>query len=93
MAIKFFDLWSSLLLRGYTVVAYNQRGGVGPPYTAIIGDFSFLIKDLGDVIRTVLTDDTLSQHVDGNNIALVGHSLGGYVVTLAACADMSYLLG
>lgn len=89
--IKFFDLLSSLLLRGYTVVAYTQRFMY--TYEMWVPDFSYLIKDLGDVIRTVLTDDTLSQHVDGNNIALVGHSLGGYVVTLAACADMSYLLG
>ncbi|MEM2133531.1 MAG: alpha/beta fold hydrolase [Candidatus Jordarchaeaceae archaeon] len=82
----FNNLWNGLLDRGFTVVAYTQRyKGVWVP------NFAYLIKDLRDVIYKAI--ELYDQHIDENNIGLVGHSLGSYVVTMAACADMSYLLG
>jgi len=82
----FSAMWNGLLDRGFTVVAYTQRYGGN-----IVPNFAYLIKDLRDVIYTAI--ELYDQHIDENNIGLVGHSLGSYVVTMAACADLSYLLG
>ncbi|MEX2722440.1 MAG: alpha/beta hydrolase family protein [Candidatus Freyarchaeota archaeon] len=82
----FSAMWNELLDRGFTLVAYTQRYmGEWVP------NFAYLIKDLRDVIYKAI--ELYDQHIDENNIGLVGHSLGSYVVTMAACADISYLLG
>ncbi|MEM3586506.1 MAG: alpha/beta hydrolase, partial [Candidatus Jordarchaeaceae archaeon] len=84
--LVFSGLWEGLLDRGYTVVAYTQRNRGDP-----VPHFSYLIRDLSDVIRKAITD--YDSHIDENNVGLVGHSLGSYVVTMAACSDMSCLIG
>jgi pimeloyl-ACP methyl ester carboxylesterase len=80
----------SLLNLNYTVVAYTQRPGVGFPYhTWRVGSFSYLMQDLYYVIDTV--NDTCGDLIDANRIGLVGHSIGSYVVTMAASNLAGYL--
>ncbi|MEM2136206.1 MAG: hypothetical protein QW261_06575 [Candidatus Jordarchaeaceae archaeon] len=62
-------------------MAYTQRPGAStldhPP------DFSALCNNLYKVIDYVNNNSTLSQHIDGNKLALLGHSLGSWVVKVS----------
>jgi len=70
-------------------VAYTQRPGAST--LDYLPDFSALCKDPYRVIDYVNNNSTLSQHIDRNKLGLLGHRLGSWVVTMAACSDTGFL--
>ncbi|WXG39649.1 MAG: alpha/beta fold hydrolase [Candidatus Freyarchaeum deiterrae] len=89
----FINMTKDLLANNFTVVTYTQRPGASTVNDNITS-FSYLMKDLYAVINTANQSYGGTNGVlDGSRIGLVGHSLGSYVVTMAACTDLGYLQG
>ena len=84
---EFSYLLATLLARGFTLVLYTV------PEVSVkwIPDFTALPNNLYSVIKHISTDSGLLPYIDENKIGLVGHSLGAWTVTIAACQSTGYL--
>jgi pimeloyl-ACP methyl ester carboxylesterase len=81
------DLAQAMRRAGMNVLYFNYRGSWGSG-----GDFSFANAQQ-DVAAAVLwlrsPEITTKYHIDARRIALVGHSMGGWLALLGAAADSS----
>ena len=79
------DLAQFLRRAGYNVLLFRYRGAWGSP-----GDFS-IVHALEDARAALafLRSDTVARRyrVDARRIAVVGHSMGGFVALMTAAAD------
>lgn len=79
------DLGQDIRRAGWDVLYFNYRGSWGTP-----GDFSFTrsIEDTAAAIAYLRQPDvTKTLRLDPNRIALIGHSMGGFMTVEAAAAD------
>lgn len=79
------DLAQAVRRAGYTVLFFNYRGSWGSG-----GTFSrtYALEDVHAALRWVRSDATARQfRIDSSRVALVGHSMGGWLALMAAAAD------
>jgi pimeloyl-ACP methyl ester carboxylesterase len=79
------DLAQVLRRAGYTVLFFDYRGNWGSG-----GTFSrtHALEDVRAALNWVRSDTTASQYgIDASRVALVGHSMGGWLALMAAAAD------
>jgi pimeloyl-ACP methyl ester carboxylesterase len=79
------DLAQVLRRAGYTVLFFDYRGNWGSG-----GTFSrtHALEDVHAALNWVRSDTTASQYrIDASRVALVGHSMGGWLALMAAAAD------
>jgi|GEM_PF-5840524 len=87
-----FGLIDILVQEGFTVAAYDQRGHGASKDLAF--DIPEMVRDVGRVMAYL--DEKFGSGdepwVDVTRpIALVGHSLGAYMVTIASCQNLGFL--
>jgi len=87
----FFDVITTLRLAGFTVAAYDQRGHGESRHLAF--RLQEMGKDVGRVIGALDSDfgGPLAWIDTARPVGLIGHSLGAYMVTIAACQSTGYL--
>lgn len=80
------DLAHAFRRGGWNVLVFHYRGSWGSE-----GAFSFgnVLEDVKAALKYVRSDEIVRRcRIDRNNIALVGHSMGGFAALLTAAADM-----
>ncbi|MBW2243235.1 MAG: alpha/beta fold hydrolase [Deltaproteobacteria bacterium] len=80
------DLAQAIRRGGWNVVFFHYRGAWGSD-----GVFSFghVIEDVASVVAAVRSEEFAAAHrIDASQIALVGHSMGGFAALVSA-ADLS----
>ncbi|MES2452697.1 MAG: alpha/beta fold hydrolase [Pseudomonadota bacterium] len=86
---KNLDLAQAMRRAGWTVVTFNYRGSWGSP-----GSYRFAndLEDADAVLAWLRTPaNATSLGIDPKRIAMVGHSLGGWVTALTAAHDPGLL--
>ena len=81
------DLGQAMRRAGMNVLYFNYRGSWGSG-----GDFSFsnAQEDVATAVRWLRSPEIATKyHVDPRRIALVGHSMGGWLALLGAVQDTS----
>jgi uncharacterized protein len=79
------DLAQALRRAGINVLYFNYRGAWGSG-----GSFSFgnALEDVAAAVRFVRTDSIAREfRIDPTRVALVGHSMGGWLALLGAASD------
>ncbi|MFA6114874.1 MAG: alpha/beta fold hydrolase [Sphingomonas sp.] len=86
---KNLDLAQAMRRAGWTVITFNYRGSWGSP-----GSYRFA-NDLADADAVLawlrIPANAASLGIDPKRIAMVGHSLGGWVTALTAAHDPALL--
>lgn len=80
------DLAHAFRRAGWNVLVFHYRGSWGSE-----GSFSFgnVLEDVKAALKYIRSDEIAQRcRVDRENIALVGHSMGGFAALLTAAADM-----
>ena len=88
---KNLDLAQAIRRAGWTVITFNYRGSWGSP-----GSYRFAndLEDADAVLAWLRTPaNAASLGIDPKRIAMVGHSLGGWVTALTAAHDPALLGG
>ena len=86
---KNLDLAQALRRAGYTVITFNYRGSWGSPGTY---KFAQNLEDADAVIAFARNPANAAKlRVDPNRIAIVGHSMGGWVSALTAAHDKALI--
>lgn len=86
---KNLDLAQALRRAGWTVIAFNYRGSWGSP-----GDYRFAhnLEDAEAVLAYARDPaNAAALRIDPKRIAIVGHSMGGWVSALTAAHDKGLL--
>jgi len=86
---KNLDLAQAIRRAGWTVITFNYRGSWGSP-----GSYRFAndLEDADAVLAWLRTPaNAASLGIDPKRIAMVGHSLGGWVTALTAAHDPALL--
>ncbi|WEJ99992.1 MAG: alpha/beta fold hydrolase [Candidatus Sphingomonas phytovorans] len=86
---KNLDLAQAMRRAGWTVVTFNYRGSWGSP-----GSYRFMndLEDADAVLAWLRTPANAARlGIDPKRIAIVGHSLGGWVTALTAAHDPALL--
>ncbi len=79
------DVAQALRRAGYTVLYFDYRGNWGGG-----GSFSrtHALEDVGAALRWVRSSEVARQFdIDTSRVALVGHSMGGWLALMSAAAD------
>ena len=82
---KNLDLAQAMRRAGWTVITFNYRGSWGSP-----GSYRFAhdLEDADAVLAWLRTPaNAASLGIDPKRIAMIGHSLGGWVTALTAAHD------
>ena len=80
----FFGGAPAALQRGYNVILFHGPGHPG----ALHQDASLVFRPDWEVVVKAVVDDALSRpEVDGDQLALMGYSLGGYLVARAVAFE------
>ncbi len=81
---KHFDLAHAMRRAGWNVLIFHYRGAWGSE-----GSFSLHsgLEDVGAAIDWVRTQAEDDGRIDPENVALVGHSLGGFFTLITAASD------
>ena len=88
---KNLDLAQAIRRAGWTVITFNYRGSWGSP-----GSYRFAndLEDADAVLAWLRTPaNAASLGIDPKRIAMVGHSLGGWVTALTVAHDRALLGG
>ncbi len=86
---KNLDLAQALRRAGYTVITFNYRGSWGSPGTY---KFAQNLEDANAVLAFARDPANAAKlRVDPNRIAIVGHSMGGWVSALTAAKDKALI--
>lgn len=83
---KNLDLAHAFRRAGWNSLVFHYRGAWGSE-----GCFSFqnVLDDVKAALEFVRSDEVINKcHVDKNNIALIGHSMGGFAALLTAAGDL-----
>lgn len=83
--------WLAIALAraGYVVAAINHPGTTSRDVTAEVGSALWLRpRDISHLITSLTDDPAWSPHLDGANITVIGHSLGGWTALELAGARM-----
>jgi len=86
---KNLDLAQAIRRAGWTVITFNYRGSWGSP-----GSYRFAndLEDADAVLAYLRTPKTAAAlGIDPKRIAMMGHSLGGWVTALTAAHDPALL--
>ena len=82
-------LATALAQAGYVVAAINPPGTTSRDVTAEVGSALWLRPlDISHLITSLTEDLAWSPHLDGTNITVIGHSLGGWTALELAGAQM-----
>jgi uncharacterized protein len=80
-----FDLAQALRRAGYATLVFHYRGswGVGGTWS-----WRHLLEDAAAAIAALRSPEMAAEHrLDPQRVALVGHSVGGFVALMTAAAD------
>lgn len=83
---KNLDLAHAFRRAGWNSLVFHYRGAWGSE-----GSFSFqnVLDDVKAALEYVRSDEIVNKcNVDKNNIALIGHSMGGFAALLTAASDL-----
>jgi dienelactone hydrolase len=80
-----FDLAQELRRAGYAALVFHYRGSWG---AAGSWSWSTVLEDVAAAVAAVRAADE-SFRLDGDRLALVGHSMGGWAALMTAAADPS----
>ncbi len=86
---KNLDLAQALRRAGYTVITFNYRGSWGSPGTY---KFAQNLEDANAVLAFARDPENAAKlRIDAKRIAIIGHSMGGWVSALTAAKDKALI--